>query len=68
MLDDREFLSFTNRDEWRAWLTAHHDRAAEAWLVLYKKGAGTASLSFDEAQEEALCFGLTFNLFPPKLS
>jgi uncharacterized protein YdeI (YjbR/CyaY-like superfamily) len=57
--DDQELLSFTNRDEWRAWLKSHHDRAAEAWLVLNKKGAHTASLSFEEVQAEALCFGWT---------
>jgi uncharacterized protein YdeI (YjbR/CyaY-like superfamily) len=59
MTDDRELLYFTNRDEWRAWLTSHHDQATEAWIVLYKKGAREASLSMDEAQEEALCFGWT---------
>ncbi len=57
MTDDRELLSFTSRDEWRSWLKSHHDRATEAWLVLYKKGAREASLSLHEAQEEALCFG-----------
>ncbi len=52
-----ELLSFENRDEWRAWLESHHDRAMEAWLVLYKKSASESSLSLDEAQAEALCFG-----------
>jgi len=59
MTDGRELLAFTDRDEWRSWLKSHHDRATEAWLVLYKKGAREASLTLDEAQEEALCFGWT---------
>jgi uncharacterized protein YdeI (YjbR/CyaY-like superfamily) len=57
--NDHELLSFANRDEWRSWLTCNHDRATEAWLMLYKKGMGTASLSFEDAQGEALCFGWT---------
>jgi uncharacterized protein YdeI (YjbR/CyaY-like superfamily) len=48
---------FRSRSQWRAWLQAHHDAAEEAWLVLYKKGARTPTLSLQEAQEEALCFG-----------
>jgi uncharacterized protein YdeI (YjbR/CyaY-like superfamily) len=50
-------LSFRTRGQWRTWLESHHDRAAEAWLVLYKKGMREPSLSIAEAQEEALCFG-----------
>lgn len=59
MTNNLEMLSFTNRQEWRAWLHANHDRAIEAWLVLYKKGARVASFAFEEAQAEALCFGWT---------
>ena len=57
MIDSRDYLTFTNRDEWRSWLKSNHDRATEAWLVLYKKGTRQPSLSIAEAQEEALCFG-----------
>lgn len=59
MTDEQGLLSFATRDEWRSWLRANHNRAAEAWLILYKQGAPTASLSFEEAQTEALCFGWT---------
>ena len=59
MTDDRELLFFTSRDEWRSWLQSHHNQATEAWLVLYKKSAHEATLTLDEAQEEALCFGWT---------
>jgi uncharacterized protein YdeI (YjbR/CyaY-like superfamily) len=42
---------------WRAWLEAHHE-ARGVWLVLAKKGTITpTSLSFDQALEEALCYG-----------
>lgn len=50
-------LAFTSRDEWRAWLEAHHGEAREAWLTHRKKGATSPCLSYEEGVEEALCFG-----------
>lgn len=50
-------LYFTNRDEWRAWLEANHASAKEVWLVHYKKHTGKADLTYEDAVEEALCFG-----------
>jgi uncharacterized protein YdeI (YjbR/CyaY-like superfamily) len=49
--------SFKNRDDWRAWLAQNHARATELWLVFYKENSGKRSVSYDEAVEEALCFG-----------
>jgi uncharacterized protein YdeI (YjbR/CyaY-like superfamily) len=46
-----------NREEWREWLERNHARAAGVWLVSYKRGSGRQRLSYDEAVEEALCFG-----------
>jgi uncharacterized protein YdeI (YjbR/CyaY-like superfamily) len=43
------------RAAWRRWLAAHHAESSGIWLVLAKKGAG--GLSYDDAVEEALCFG-----------
>jgi uncharacterized protein YdeI (YjbR/CyaY-like superfamily) len=48
---------FAGRAEWRAWLEAHHADATSLWLALYKKGSGKAGLTYEEAVEEALCFG-----------
>lgn len=45
------------RDDWRDWLQANHDREPEIWLVFYRKGSGKPSLPYDDAVEEALCFG-----------
>jgi uncharacterized protein YdeI (YjbR/CyaY-like superfamily) len=50
-------LHFINRSEWRAWLQENHATAKEAWLVHYKKHANKPGISFEEAVEEALCFG-----------
>ena len=49
--------SFKTRDAWRAWLAQNHARATELWLVIYKKNSGKPTVSYDEAVEEALCFG-----------
>lgn len=46
-----------DRAEWRAWLAARHADAPGAWLVYYKKGSGKSGVSYEEAVEEALCFG-----------
>lgn len=46
-----------DRAAWRAWLAAHHADRRELWLLLAKKHTGEASATYDEAVEEALCFG-----------
>jgi uncharacterized protein YdeI (YjbR/CyaY-like superfamily) len=46
-----------SRAEWRAWLAEHHDRSDAVWLVLWRPRSGRAGLTYDEAVEEALCFG-----------
>jgi uncharacterized protein YdeI (YjbR/CyaY-like superfamily) len=45
------------RAEWRAWLEVNHIRPKGVWLVSYKKATGKPSIPYDEAVEEALCFG-----------
>jgi uncharacterized protein YdeI (YjbR/CyaY-like superfamily) len=43
---------------WRAWLEKHHTEPAGVWLTLAKKGHTQATtLTYDQALEEALCFG-----------
>jgi uncharacterized protein YdeI (YjbR/CyaY-like superfamily) len=50
-------LHVTTRDAWRAWLEEHHGREREIWLVFEKQHTGRASVSYEEAVQEALCFG-----------
>jgi uncharacterized protein YdeI (YjbR/CyaY-like superfamily) len=45
------------RAEWRAWLAQNHQRPDGVWLITYKKAAGKPRLEYDDAVEEALCFG-----------
>lgn len=46
-----------SRAEWRAWLEKNHERQEGVWLVTYKKATGKPRLDYEEAVEEALCFG-----------
>jgi uncharacterized protein YdeI (YjbR/CyaY-like superfamily) len=50
-------VSPKTRVAWRAWLERHHARRTEVWVVYYKKHTGKATLTYEEAVEEALCFG-----------
>ena len=46
-----------SRQQWRDWLAANHDGLEGVWFVYYKKSAGKPRVGYDEAVEEALCFG-----------
>jgi uncharacterized protein YdeI (YjbR/CyaY-like superfamily) len=46
-----------SRLAWRAWLEANHARPDGVWLISYKKATGKPRFEYDEAVEEALCFG-----------
>lgn len=50
-------VHFEEREAWRAWLKENHAELKEVWLVFYKKHTERATVSYDEAVEEALCFG-----------
>lgn len=46
-----------NRARWRQWLKKHSRREKEIYLVLYSKYSDTPCVRYEEAVEEALCFG-----------
>ena len=52
-----KLLNVRNRQEWRGWLREHHDSQSEIWLVFHKRHTSARSCSYDDAVEEALCFG-----------
>ena len=52
-----ETLLVHARQEWREWFAAHIHTHKEIWLVFYKKSVHRSGISFDDAIEEALCFG-----------
>jgi uncharacterized protein YdeI (YjbR/CyaY-like superfamily) len=55
--DERRIVEVESRAAWRGWLAEHHADGQGAWLVLPKRDSGVAGPSYDEAVEEALCFG-----------
>lgn len=66
-LDTLPTVDLPDRAAWRGWLAAHHTQPAGIWLVLYTKASGRRLLTYDEAVEEALCFGWIDSL-PRKLN
>jgi uncharacterized protein YdeI (YjbR/CyaY-like superfamily) len=41
----------------RAWLHRNHTTATELWIGYYKKTSGKGGMSYQEAVDEALCYG-----------
>lgn len=41
----------------RAWLSAHHATSPGVWLALTRKGGTVTTLTWQQAVDEALCFG-----------
>ncbi len=50
-------LTVTNRKEWRSWLARNHAREKEIWLVFFRKSSGKPRIPYNDAVEEALCYG-----------
>jgi len=50
-------LYVNNRKDWRTWLENNFDKEKEVWLVFPKKASGKPRVSYNNAVEEALCFG-----------
>lgn len=65
-IDDFEMFEPRDRPDWRRWLAENYDRSDGIWLVYYKKGSGVRNVVYDEAVEEALCYGWIDSL-PRKL-
>lgn len=50
-------LALGDRGEWRGWLEDNHSQEREAWVVIQKKRSTRKGLKYEEAVEEAICFG-----------
>jgi uncharacterized protein YdeI (YjbR/CyaY-like superfamily) len=50
-------IMFEQPKDWAGWLDQHHPSSAGVWLQLAKKASGIQSITYDEALEEALCYG-----------
>jgi len=52
-----DLVYLTKAVEWRAWLTKNHQTKSAVWLLFQKKNSPKPSLSWNDAIDEALCFG-----------
>jgi uncharacterized protein YdeI (YjbR/CyaY-like superfamily) len=59
-------LYVTNRKQWRSWLSKHHKTANDIWLIYYKKQSGKRRIPYNDAVEEALCYGWIDSLTKPR--
>jgi uncharacterized protein YdeI (YjbR/CyaY-like superfamily) len=50
-------LYVTDRREWRSWLSKNHGKEKGIWLIYYRKATGKGRIPYNDAVEEALCFG-----------
>ena len=56
-MNELKILYVTNRKKWRQWLEKNFKIEREIWLVYPKKSSGKPRLLYNDAVEEALCFG-----------
>jgi uncharacterized protein YdeI (YjbR/CyaY-like superfamily) len=56
-MDKLKTLYAADRRDWRAWLEKNFDKEKEIWLVYPKKSSGKLRILYNDAVEEALCFG-----------
>jgi len=56
-MDITRTLYVTNRKDWRKWLKKNYKTEKEIWLVYPKKATGKPRIQYNDAVEEALCFG-----------
>lgn len=57
MAEELQDLVIQDSAELRAWLTVHHATSPGVWLALTRKGGTTTTLTWQQAVDEALCFG-----------
>jgi uncharacterized protein YdeI (YjbR/CyaY-like superfamily) len=54
---DENMLYVKTRIEWRNWLFTNFNKKTEVWLVYPKKSSGKTRILYNDAVEDALCFG-----------
>jgi len=54
---DMETFFTNDRQKWREWLLENFEKKDEIWFVFPTKESGEEGVSYNDAVEEALCFG-----------
>jgi uncharacterized protein YdeI (YjbR/CyaY-like superfamily) len=54
---EAEIIPFKTQKAWQVWLEKNHNTSDGIWLRFYKKASGIQTIVYEEALEEALCYG-----------
>lgn len=54
---NKNIVYFKSREEWRNYLLTHFESEKEVWFTFPSKSANEIGVSYNDAVEEALCFG-----------
>ena len=57
MKPDYQILPFKDAAAWRKWLVKNHSSADGVWIRIYKKTTGLPTVTYDQALDDALCYG-----------
>lgn len=55
--ETRKQIYFQSRESFRGWLQKNHAKSIGIWIIFYKKHVNIRCIKYDEALEEALCYG-----------
>lgn len=56
-MEPENYIYFSSREEWRSWLIDNHRKEKVIWLIFPKKSSERVRIPYNDAVEEALCFG-----------
>ena len=56
-MEELKLFYTSKRQKWREWLLKNFETETEIWFVFPMKESGEPALSYNDAVEEALCFG-----------
>lgn len=56
-MSEKKTIFCTDRGEWRDWLSKNFETEKEIWFVFPSVNSGETGVSYNDAVEEALCFG-----------
>jgi uncharacterized protein YdeI (YjbR/CyaY-like superfamily) len=58
----KDLIVCKNASDWRAWLRRNHAKRPWIWLVFFKDERAKSYINYDQALDEAICFGWVDNL------
>lgn len=48
---------FSSKEAFRNWMVTNHDKSPGIWMIFYKTNQKNTSIKYEEALDQALCFG-----------